>query len=89
MMITHDGSNDTKHSRFYYLFHTLENVIKANHPSVNRFPVLYPVFAIKIIVQYTLKVARGERLPIGELASAANERRSVYHKLHIFEVEKL
>ena len=89
MMITHSGSNDTKHSRLYYLYHTLINAVKMMYPSVNRFPVLYPVFAIKIIVQYTLKVARGERLPIGELASAANERRSVYHKLHIFEVEKL
>ncbi len=88
MMITYTGSNNTTHSRFYYLFRTLTNAIQATHPSVNSFPILYPVFAIKVIIQYTLKVARGERLPIGELANTANERRSVYHKLHIFEVKK-
>ncbi len=89
MMISNAASGGTSRSRLYYLSRTLTELIKVTHPSVNRFPVLYPVFAIKIIFRYVIKVLRGKRLPIGKLADTASKRRSVYHKLHIFEVKEL
>ncbi len=86
MMISHTESGGTKRSRLYYLIHTLNDVIKAEHPSVNRLPILYPIFGIQKIVLYGLKVLRGKRLPIGELAAKADERKSVYSQLQLFEV---
>lgn len=86
MMISNAASGGTSRSRLYYLSRTLTDLIKATHPSVNRFPVLYPVFAISIIWQYFIKVLRGERLPIGVLAAKADERKSIYSQLQLFEV---
>lgn len=88
MMISDAESGDTSRGRLFYLFHTLNRAVKIHHPSIKCFPILYPIFAIEVIIRYYLKVAHGERLPMSKLADAANERRSVYHKLHIFEVEK-
>jgi hypothetical protein len=89
MMITHSTSDSTSRSRVHYLYHSLVNTIRHTHSSVKRYPILYPVFAIKIGCQYVVRCLRGERLSIGKLASIAKKRRAIYHKLHIFEVETL
>ncbi len=86
MMISNAESGGTKRSRLYYLTRTLNDVIKAEHPSVNRLPILYPIFGIQKIVLYGLKVLCGKRLPIGALAAKADERKSVYSQLQLFEV---
>ena len=50
--------------------------------------VAYPFMFVYKIVKYGVLLALGKRPNLGETIAKANERKSVYEKLHVFETEK-
>lgn len=60
---------------------------KQDYPICEKYPFLSPVIWGVVVIQYFIKVARGEKVNMIDikLISAANRRRSIYAELKLFE----
>lgn len=87
MMISNHGKNGTKGSRLSNLFQTLHVSTPTVYPIVKKYAVLYPLFDCYRVLLYIIKMIKGERSSFTKLASKAAERKNVYDRLHIFEID--
>lgn len=87
MMISEYGKSGTSRGKVSNLFWTLHHSTPAVYPIVKKHPLLYPIFDSYRALLYLVKTAKGERKSLTKLVPAANQRKSVYDRLHLFELE--
>lgn len=87
VMIMERSNSGKKHGKLVNLFLIIHQGIPKRHPIVKKFPILYPVFDCYRILLYFVRMLKGERTSIIKLLPAANQRKSVYDRLHLFETE--
>lgn len=88
MLISNRGKDGTNHGKIYNLFQILKASTKELYPIVDRYPFFYPIVFIYRIFRYAIMVIKGDRVAVYKTIPQANKRKSIYEKLHIFEVEK-
>ncbi|MGN1047954.1 MAG: nucleotidyltransferase family protein [Eubacteriales bacterium] len=88
MMISEHGKSGTKRGKISNLFWTLHHSTATMFPVVKKCPLLYPFLDCYRVLLYLVKTVKGERNSIVKLASAANQRKRIYDRLHLFETEK-
>ncbi len=88
MLISNRGKDGMNHGKWYYAYQVMRTAVKDNYPIVNRYPLLYPIFLIYRTLRYVVMVLTGKRVSVHKAIPQANKRKSIYEKLHIFEVEK-
>ena len=87
MMISEHGKSGTSRGKLSNLFWTLHHTTPTMYPIVKKCPLLYPIFDCYRVLLYLVKTAKGERISLTKLVPAANQRKSVYDRLHLFETE--
>ena len=87
MMISEHGKSGTSRGKFTNLFWTLHHSTAAAFPIVKKCPLLYPIFDSYRALLYLVKIAKGERNSLVKLVPMANQRKSVYDRLHLFETD--
>ena len=87
MMISERSKTGKKHGKFYNLYLLVHNTTPQRYPIVKKHPFLCPFYDLKRIVLYIIKSAKGQRYSITRLAPLADQRKSVYDRLHLFETE--
>lgn len=87
MMISEHGKSGTSRGRLSNLFWTLHHSTPAMYPIVKKYPLLYPILDSYRALLYLVKTAKGERNSLTKLVPAANQRKSVYDRLHLFETD--
>lgn len=87
MMISERGKSGTKYGKLSNLFWTLHRSTKTMFPIVKKCPLLHPVFDCYRVLIYLVRTAKGQRPSLSKLVPAANKRRSVYERLHLFETD--
>lgn len=85
-MVSNRGKDGTKHGKIYYLYKILHASTLEAYPSLKTKPLLVPFAMFWRACKYIWKVAKGERYALHKLAPKADERKSVYERLHIFEM---
>lgn len=85
-MISLHGKEGTKHGKVYNLWKTLHEAVKVNFPIAKRFYILYPFLDLYIVVRYLFRIVIGQRTSLFTAAKYANERKSVYDRLEVFEI---
>ncbi len=79
---------DTKRSKLSNLLRTFHLSVKAHHPICEKCGLLYIVFYPVRGVRYLWNILTGKRESLIEAIPQANQRRSLYGQLNIFEVEE-
>lgn len=87
MMISEHGKSGTSRGKLSNLFWTLHHSTPAMYPIVKKYPLLYPILDSYRALIYLVKTAKGERNSLTKLVPAANQRKSVYDRLHLFETD--
>lgn len=93
IVISNRGKDGTRRSKAYYMFYKLKagyrnkSAVWEKYPSSKKLPLLYPFFYIRRLVSRLVDVFIRNKIPIGDLLSQADQRKAIYDKLHIFEVE--
>ena len=87
VMISEHGKSGTKRGKISNLFWTLQHSTSSRYPILKKCPVLYPILDCYRALLYLIRTAKGERSSIIKLIPAANQRKSVYDRLHLFETE--
>ena len=88
MMISEHGKDGTGHRAVYNLWKTLHASTPDRFPIVRKVPVLYPILDVYRAGLYMIRTARGKRPSLVKLAPLAQERRSTYQQLRIFETDE-
>ena len=88
MMISEHGKSGTKRGKISNLFWTLHHSVMLKYPVIKKCPLLYPPLYCYRAFLYLFRVAKGERDSLLKMIPMANERKSVYDRLHLFETEK-
>ena len=76
-----------KHGKFVNLLLIIHYGILERYPIVKKIPILYPAFYCYRVLLYFVRTLKGERVSLIKLVPAANQRKSVYDRLHLFETE--
>lgn len=87
MMVSEHGKGGMKHGKIYNLVRTLHTSTCIVYPIVKKVPVLYPFLYVWRIFVYIFKVIKGERVSLLKASNAANQRKSIYEQLEIFETK--
>lgn len=87
MMISEHGKSGTSRGKLSNLFWTLHHTTAAMFPVVKKCPMLYPILDTYRALLYLVRTAKGERNSLIKLIPMANQRKSLYDRLHIFETE--
>lgn len=87
MMISKHEKSETTHGKISNLFWTLHDTTPAMYPIVKKSPLLHPIFDCYRVLLYLVKMAKGERSSLTKLVHAANLRKNVYDRLHLFEID--
>lgn len=87
MMVSEHGKDGMKHGKVYNLARALHSSMYNVYPIVKRVPVLYPFLYVWRIFVYIFKVIKGERVSLIKAASVADQRKSLYEQLEIFETK--
>lgn len=87
MMISEHGKNGTKKSKFGNLWSTIVKTIPLQFPIVKKRPILYPFLIVWFIIRRFWRVVTGQRKSLVSSIKYVDERKSVYDKLKVFEVE--
>jgi len=83
-MLIEQGENGNR-GVVYHLHRAAKDTVKQQHPRAAKWQ--YPVYYAALALRYIGRVAKGQRAGLGALSAKAEERKSVYERLHIFEVE--
>ena len=86
MLITARGKDGFGHSKWQRMCQVLKRNIEFTHPIVKKYRILYPIFFVYRVIKYLVLSLFGKRPTINKLAKSIDNRKSVYEKLHIFEV---
>lgn len=82
-LISEHGKNGTKHGKLYNALYRIHSAVFRKFPVVRKVIILYPFLFVWISIKYFIKA-----IPVfGKTISVANERKSIYEKLHVFETE--
>ena len=87
ILISENGKCGTRRGKVSNLFWTLHHSTKTMYPIVKKHPILYPFLDIYRVFLYLVRTAKGERSSLVRLVPAANQRKSLYDRLHLFETE--
>lgn len=87
MMISEHGKSGTSRSKLSNMFWTLHHSTPEVFPIVKKCPLLYPLLNIYRALLYLVKTFKGERPSLAKLVPEANNRKSIYDRLHLFETE--
>lgn len=87
MMISEHGKSGTSRGKLSNLFWTLHHSTPIIFPIVKKCPLLYPFLDSYRALLYLVKTAKGERVSLAKLVPVANKRKSVYDRLHLFEID--
>lgn len=87
MMISEHGKCGTQRGSIANLFWTLHHSVKSKYPIVKKCVLLYPFLDAWRVILYTGRMVTGKRKSILKMAPLAKQRRSVYERLHLFEIE--
>ena len=87
MMVSEHGKSGTKHGKVANLYFTLHRATPVIFPIVKKVPILYPFLDCYRALLYLVRTVKGERSSLIKLIPAAKERKSVYERLHLFEIE--
>lgn len=88
MMISEHGKDGLSHGSIYNLWKTLHQSTPGKFPVVQRIKVLHPVLDAYRAGVYLCRRAAGKRPSLVKMGKFAQERRSVYEQLEIFETEE-
>lgn len=88
MMISDHGKDGISHGTTYNLWRTLHSTTPGKFPIVKKVPVLHPFLDVYRAGLYLIRTVRGERSSLSKLAPLAQERRSIYEQLRIFETDE-
>ena len=86
-LVSEHGKAGTKHGKIYNAFKFTHRVVITKYPFVKKVFILYPFLYVYKIVKYLTLRLFGKRPSLTETVAAANERKAVYDKLHVFEIE--
>lgn len=89
MFLSYQGKSGTKFGAIRNLWNTLHTVTACRHPIVQKVPLLHPFFDVYRAGLYLVRTARGKRPSLAKLAPLAQERRSTYEQLRIFETDQV
>ena len=87
IMISYHGKSGTQCGRISNLFWTLHHSTSVRYPIVKKCVLLYPFLYAWRVILYTGRMVTGKRKSILKMAPLAKQRRSVYERLHLFEIE--
>ena len=87
LMIAKNEYTTSKISKVSNLLWILHRSVITNYPIVKKLPVLYPFFYCYRGVLYAFRMFAGKRASVFKMAPMAKERKSVYERLHLFEIE--
>ena len=87
MMISEHGKGGVKNSKAYNLARALHNSMYTVYPILKKAPILYPFLYVWRIFVYIFKVITGKRNSLIKTASLADQRKSLYEQLEIFETK--
>lgn len=85
MMIPKDSNGGKEKSQMARLWTTLHTSTATMYPIVKKVKVLHPVLDVYRIGVYGVRRLTGKRPSMAKMAPLAQERRSVYERLEIFE----
>lgn len=88
MMISEHGKDGISHGSAYNLWRILHDSTAGKYPVVQKYPILHPVFDVYRAGLYLARTVQGKRPSLTKLAPLAQERRTVYEQLRIFESEE-
>ena len=88
LMISKSEYTDSKLSKASNLLWILHMSVLTNYPIVKKLPVLYPLFYCCRGILYAFRMFEGKRISVFKMAPMAKERKSVYERLHLFEIEE-
>lgn len=88
MMISEHGKNGISHGNIYNLWKSLHQSTPGQYPIVQRVKILHPVLDVYRVGVYLCRRVVGKRPSLIKMGLFAQERRSIYEQLHIFEVEE-
>lgn len=88
LLVSDHGRSGTQRSMAGNLWHALTMAARDKYPIVKKQPWLYPIFFLIIGVQYYKKVLKGERQSLSAMLPTAQERRSAYQRLELFEASE-
>lgn len=88
MMISEHGKDGIRHGSLHNLWHTLHRSTAEVFPVVKKVRVLHPVLDVYRAGLYLGRRAVGKRPSLLRMAPLAQERRSVYEQLEIFETKE-
>lgn len=88
MMISEHGKTGTTRGKTANLFATLHHSTAVRYPVVKKCPVLYPFLDSWRVLLYMGRTATGKRTSIRKMVPLAQQRKSVYDRLHIFEINE-
>lgn len=85
--ISDHGKDGTKNGKMLRIWRQFNSSVKSRHKSLEKHKILYPFFYVYEFFRYLFDAMRGKRPKINKLLSDADDRKSVYEKLHVFETE--
>jgi len=89
IMVSNHGKDGTRHGKLYFLWNALLNIVWTKHPIVSKYPILYVFCTPMCVLQHIHRVITRKRvLTIGKTVRYANERKSLYDRLHLFDTVK-
>lgn len=86
-LISEHGKEGTRHGMVYHACRIMHRYVMKSYPVVRKIPVLYPFLFVYRVLRYLMLSVRGKRESLGRLTAAANQRKTVYEPLKIFEIE--
>lgn len=87
MMISEHGKGGLRKGKIYNLAKALHNTMYNVYPVLHKAPILYPFLYVWRIFVYVFKVIKGERVSLLKVSSVADQRKSLYKQLEIFEIK--
>ncbi len=85
MMISEHGKGGLRKGKIYNLAKTLHNSMYNVYPILKTLPILYPFLYVWRIFVYVFRVLRGERVSLLKATAVADQRKTLYQQLEIFE----
>ncbi len=87
-LISEHGKDGFEENKYKRAISTIKASIERQHPVVEKYRILYPVFFVQKLLRYLVLWITGKRPSIKKLSRFADTRKELYQQLKIFEVTK-
>lgn len=88
LMVSNAGKDGTRRSKLYYLWKTFHTSVREHYPICKKCGIFYLVFYPLRGIRYLFRMLTGKRESLIKAIPQANQRRTLYGQLQIFEVEE-